>query len=130
MCVINLLSKSAKKIEGTICDPRSRVLIENSLASNLPLQLASGHHTTHEIERDGQIKVEVAAYPLCQGQPTSKRRPVPDRQKEHNENTVSKDSRSLTDKTQIKIYTKIYKSRIYCGPRPQTQKICSKRIRS
>ena len=44
----------------------------------------SGHPTTHSIERDGQLKIGIALYPLCQAQFTSKKRPVPDRPAEHN----------------------------------------------
>ena len=105
---------------------------KNSLASNLPLQLSSVHHTTHSIARDGQIKVRVAP-PLV---PSTKNWPVPDQQNtitilfpktlgpwppKHNE-MCQKTLRPRPTK-----HNKSTQNMYHCGPRPQTHgKVCTK----
>ena len=85
---------------GTSFDPRWRVLIKNSLASILPFQLSSAHYTTHSVEGDGKKKVGVPSIPLVPSTTYVKKTACPWPAK-HNENTVFKDTRSLTDITQL-----------------------------
>ena len=78
--------------------------LKNSLASNLPLQLASGYHFARLIRGRWQRESWGSTRPLVPSTThvSKTASPWPG---EHNKNVMSTDTHSLTDSTQINIYT-------------------------